>query len=97
MKKYYCSFENGRMYIKELNETGQNNRCEYEKLRNTYNSVKLHNSIEECIKYLGSYTKITILPDGREIIPDAINYKNDLWYILKPVRFPIFETIAENL
>jgi len=96
MTKYYCSYE-GIMYIRELNEVGQNNRCQYEKLRNTYNSVKLHDSIEDCIKYLRSYTKITILPDGREIIPDAINYKNDLWYILKPVRFPVYEAITKNI
>ena len=93
MTKYYCSYE-GIMYIRELNEIGQNNRCEYEKKNNTYDSVKIHNSIDECIKHLGSYTKITILPDGKEIIPDSVNYKNDSWYILKPVRFPIFETIA---
>lgn len=94
MKKYYCSYE-GIMLIKELNETGQNNRSGHEKRTNTYCSVKLFNTIEECIKHLGSYSKVTILPDNSEVIPDMINYPStEFYYIFKPVRFPLVESLA---
>lgn len=88
MIKFYCSYENP-MKIKSLNETALNSRCIYEKRTNTYNSVPIFDTLEECIKYLGSYSKVTILPDGEEIIPLEINYPS-MDHILKPVRFPVF-------
>ena len=89
MKKYHCSYE-GKMYIKELNETALNSRSNYEKATNTFCSVPVFDTIDQCIEHLGNYSKITILPNGEAIIPGQINYplQDD---ILKPVRFPIFE------
>lgn len=92
MNKYYCSFE-GIMKIKELNEIGQNSRSNYEKLTNTFCSVKLFDTLELAIKSLDSYSKITILPNGDEIIPYAKNYPQYYFNVLKKVRFPILESL----
>jgi len=95
MKKYYCHYEIDGMHISELNETQLENRYEIEKRRNTYNWVKIYNTITDAIKSLGSYSKEVKLPNGNVIIPDAINYPEmETYYILKPVIFPIYETIS---
>jgi hypothetical protein len=87
--KYYACFD-GTMKIKVLNEIGLENRCSYEKASNTYSSLPLFDTIEDCIRDLNSYTKPVILPDGNEVIPDMFNYPHLADnYILKPVLFPV--------
>ena len=89
--KYYAVFD-GIMKIKEVNNIALDNRNKIEKLRNTYNSLPVYDSIKECIKSLGNYSKITILPDNTEIIPLYVNYDIP---VLKKVNFPAFERLAK--
>lgn len=89
--KYYAVFD-GIMQIKEVNNIALDNRNKIEKLRNTYNGLPVYDSIKECIKSLGNYYKITILPDNTEIIPLYVNYDIP---VLKKVNFPVFERLAE--
>jgi hypothetical protein len=90
--KYYTIYD-GIMRIKEINDIALSNRNNIEKIRNTYNSLPVYDSIEECIKSLGNYSKITILPDNSKIIPLYVNYNIP---VLKKVQFPVFERLAEQ-
>jgi hypothetical protein len=37
----------------------------------------LYATLDEAIKSLGASRRVTILPDGTEIIPDRVNYSDD--------------------
>lgn len=39
--------------------------------------VMLYATLDEAIKSLGASRRVTILPDGTEIIPDRVNYSDD--------------------
>jgi hypothetical protein len=94
---HYQAFYDGKMRIREINDWAWNNRSPYEIEHNTFDCIKVYNSIEECIKSLGSYSQSVLLPDGSEIIPDYINYPRFYDNVFKQVRFPLTETLAKQI
>lgn len=44
----------------------------------------LYATLDEAIKSLGASRRVTILPDGTEIIPDRVNYSDDLFIPWNP-------------
>ena len=96
MTYYYGSYErDDKIHVKELSEFGYNNRCQYEKDRNTYNSVPIYKSEKELIKALDGYSKPVILPDGKEIIPAEENYHID-YSVLIPAVLPVKEYVYDH-
>jgi hypothetical protein len=91
MTKYYVYFDtdNCIMTIGELDQTALDNRCGYEKRKNTMDGLPVLDTIEDCILSLGSYTKRTLLPNGETIKPCEVNYTDD--NVLKRVIFPVVE------
>ena len=78
--KYYASFENGKSHIKEYDEANGVRHLNSTTLAIYHSSVlvnELFDTLDECIRDFGGYSKPVVLPDGSEIIPNAINFPND--------------------
>ena len=89
MTKYYISLEaDGNFHIIEY-DTGEGVRV----LRDAggretsvviyYNSLiisALYDTVEAAIKHLGGSRRETILPDGRVVIPESVNYPESVSY-----------------
>lgn len=78
MIKYYLDFQgfSEGMFIREYNT--DNGVVQFGKSVLIYNRTlsveRLYDTIEEAIKSLKGYSKKTILPSGKEIIPCYVNY-----------------------
>ncbi len=78
--KYYASFENGKSHIKEYDESNGIRRLNATTVAIYHSSVlvsELFDTLDECIRDFGGYSKPVVLPDGTEIIPSAVNFPND--------------------
>jgi len=87
--KYQTVYDNG-MHIRELSDRVLSYQSEYEKKRNTFDSCSLHDTLENALKYLGSYSKPVSLPDGSSAIPLDVNYPS-LYSPFITVTFPVSE------
>ena len=92
---YYGSYEHGKIHVKELSQWAYDGRCQYEKDRNTFNSVPIYESIQALIKAMDGYSKPIVLPDGKEVIPAEQNYHID-YSVLIPVVLPIKEYVYDH-
>lgn len=96
MTKYYISLEaDGNFHIIEY-DTGEGVRVLRDAGGRETSVVIYHNSlivsalydtVEAAIKHLGGSRRETILPDGRVVIPESVNYP-ELWVKVLAKRKP---------
>ena len=72
--KYYCSFEKGKMTIKELPEKIYQREPEFQKQRGEYEGVPVYDTLADAVKSLGGYCEKVTLPSGKTIIPQKENF-----------------------